>query len=326
MGIDTLSYENALKNALREAPNVIMIGEIRDADTMRHALTYAKTGHLCISTLHANNANQTLNRILDFFPETAHSQILMDLSQHLLSIVSQRLANSTDGGRAPAVELLLNTPLIRDLIQTGKFDKIKDAIVQGKGKNGQTFDEALYDLRIAGKITEQEALRLADSRNNLSLRFRLENSNDEIGAVKKDVVFDRKAPFPTYSTFKVTPLKVDLSRRKDMKELVGNAISYYLESKGYTKTNTSPDLDVQFFVGLKPKQGLSLEPIGDEVAPNSSPVTASETHATLIVNIVDTLKQKPVWRLTASALLDKQLRTQEELNHDLYHVLSNFPP
>ncbi len=326
VGIDTLSYENALKNAMREAPNVIMIGEIRDLDTMKHAIAYAKTGHLCISTLHANNANQALNRILDFFPETAHQQILMDLSQHLLGIVSQRLACRRDGGRVPAVEIMLNTPLIRDLIQKAKFDKIKDAIVQGKGQNGQTFDDALYDLSNAGKITEQEALRLADSRNNLSLRFRLENGNDEIGAVKKDVVYDRKAPFPTYKTFKVTPFKVDLSRRKDMKELVGNAISYCLENKGFTNTNSSPDLDVQFFVGLKPKKGLSLEPIGEEINADSSVIPDSETHATLIVNIVDTLKQKPIWRLTASALLDKQMRTQEELNRDLLYVLSSFPP
>ena len=326
VGIDTLSYENALKNALREAPNVIMIGEIRDLDTMKHAIAYAKTGHLCISTLHANNAYQTLDRIVNFFPETAHQQVLMDLSQHLLGVVSQRLANSTDGGRVPAVEIMLNTPLIRDLIQTGKISKIKDTIEQGKGRNGQTFDEALYELNRAGKITEQEALRLADSRNNLSLRFRLEHGNDEIGSVKKDVVYDRNAPFSTYKTFKITPSKVDLSRRRDMKELVGNAIGYYLKSKGFTKTNTNPDLDVQFYVGLKPKKGLSLEPIDEEVDSNYSANTESETHATLIVNIVDTLKQKPIWRLTASALLDEQMRTQEELNRDLYRVLDCFPP
>jgi twitching motility protein PilU len=326
VGIDTLSYENALKNAMREAPNVIMIGEIRDLDTMKHAMAYAKTGHLCISTLHANNANQTLDRIINFFPETVHQQVLMDLSQHLIGVISQRLANGTDGGRVPAVEIMFNTPLIRDLIQTGKIGKIKDAIEQGKGRNGQTFDEALYELNCAGKITEHEALRLADSRNNLSLRFRLEHGNDEIGTVKKDVVYDRHAPFPTYRTFKITPLKVDLSRRRDMKELVGNAIGYYLESKGFTRTNSSPDLDVQFFVGLKPKKGLSLEPIGEEVNPDSAKNSDSETHATLIVNIVDTLKQKPIWRLTASAILDDQMRTQEELNRDLYRVLNDFPP
>ncbi|MGD8938885.1 MAG: DUF4136 domain-containing protein [Gammaproteobacteria bacterium] len=119
---------------------------------------------------------------------------------------------------------------------------------------------------------------------------------------------------------------MDLSRRRDMKELVGNAIGYYLKSKGFTKTNTNPDLDVQFYVGLKPKKGLSLEPIDEEVDSDYSATTDSETHATLIVNIVDTLKQKPIWRLTASALLDEQMRTQEELNRDLYRVLDCFPP
>jgi|GEM_PF-19855 len=326
VGIDTLSFENALKNAMREAPNVIMIGEIRDFDTMRHAIAYAKSGQLCVATFHANNANQTLDRILNFYPETAHQQVLTDLSQHLVGVVSQRLANDRRGGRVPVVEIMLNTPFISELIQTGKLSKIKAAMTQAKGQNGHTFDEALYDLTNTGKITDQEALRLADSRNNLSLRFRLEQGAVKPGTVKKDVVYDRKAPFPTYSTFKITPLKVDLSRRKDMKELVGNAINYYFESIGFTRTNSSPELDVQFIVGLKSKKGLCLEPIGEEVNPNASLIPDSETHATLIVNIVDTLSQKPVWRLTASTVLDNHLRTQDELNRDLFNVLDCFPP
>lgn len=326
VGIDTLSYENALKNALRESPNVIMIGEIRDENTMKHAIAYAETGHLCISTLHANNTNQALDRILNFFPETAHQQILMDLSQHLRGIVSQRLANSLDGGRVPAVEVMLNTPFIADLIQNGKINKIKDAITQAKGRNGQTFDDALFELNQIGKITEQEALRLADSRNNMSLRFRLGKGKVDIGAVKKDVVYDRQAPFSTYKTFRILPVKVDLSRRMDMKELVGNAICHFFESKSFVRKDSSPDLEIQFVVGLKSKKSLSLEPITDEEKPFSEVTPDTETHARLIINIVDTLKQKSIWRLTASTVLDGHLRTQQELNRDLYDVLDCFPP
>lgn len=326
VGIDTLCYENALKNALRESPNVIMIGEIRDQNTMKHAIAYAETGHLCISTLHANNTSQALDRILNFFPETAYQQLLMDLSQNLRGIVSQRLANSTDGGRVPAVEVMLNTPFIADLIQNGKINKIKEAVTQANGRNGKTFDDALFELNQTGKITEQEALRLADSRNNMSLRFRLDKRNNNVGAVKKDVVYDRKAPFSAYRTFKISPLKVDLSRRMDMKELVGNAICYFLESKRFVRKESSPDLEVQFMVGLKSKKSLSLEPIAEEENPFSEVTTDTETHATLIINIIDTLKQKPVWRLTASTVLDGHLRTQQELNRDLFNVLDSFPP
>jgi twitching motility protein PilU len=326
VGIDTLSYENALRNALRESPDVIMIGEIRDQHTMQHALAYAETGHLCISTLHANSADQALDRILNFFPDSAHQQILMDLSLHLRAIVSQRLAGSVSGGRVPAVEILLNTPFIGDLIQKGKIAKVKDAIIQSKGRNGQTFDEALFVLQQAGKISEQEALRLADSRNNLSLRFRLEKGNLVVGAVKKAITYDRSVSFAAYKTFSIKPLKVDLSRRKDMQQIVANAICFHLTNKGLTQTQSSPHLDVQFAVGLKSKKGLSLQPIGDETDPIDTLTTDSETHASLIINIIDTAKHKPVWRLTASTVLDGYQRNQEELNRDFAVVMDNFPP
>jgi hypothetical protein len=326
VGIDTLSYENALKNALRESPDVIMIGEIRDQNTMKHALAYAETGHLCISTLHANNANQALDRILNFFPDTAHPQILMDLSLHLRSIVSQRLANGVDGSRVPAVEIMINTPFISELIQRGKVDKIKEAIAQSKGRNGQTFDDALFDLNRAGKISEQEALRLADSRNNLSLRFRLEKGQKEVGTLKKDVVFDRKAPFSAYQSYKVTALKVDHGRREDMEKVLTTAIGKYFRDRGFAENKANSDLDVQYIFGLKSKKGLSLEAIEDEINPFAGVTTDTETHATLIVNIVDTLRQKPVWRLTASTKVEGPIHSQDELNHDIAMVLESFPP
>lgn len=178
VGLDTLSYESALKNAMREAPDVILIGEIRDMDTMKHAISYAETGHLCISTLHANNANQALDRIVNFFPDSAHHQLFMDLSLNLKAVVSQRLVKSKDGGRVPAVEVMLLSGYVSDLIQKGDVHGIKEAMEQGGERGMQTFDQALYEMYKSGRITLEEALSNADSRNNLSLRIRLDESGE----------------------------------------------------------------------------------------------------------------------------------------------------
>ncbi len=180
VGLDTLSFENALHNALREAPDVILIGEIRDAQTMQHATAYAETGHLCLATLHANNANQAIDRIINFFPDSAHRQLYNDLSLNLKAVVSQRLVKGVDGSRRPAVEVLLLTSFISELIQKGDIHSIKEAMEQGKELGMQTFDSALYDLYTQKEITLEEALKNADSRNNLSLKIRLnEGSADE---------------------------------------------------------------------------------------------------------------------------------------------------
>lgn len=173
VGIDTLNYENALKNAMREAPNVILIGEIRDRDTMKHAIAYAETGHLCLSTLHANNANQAIDRIINFFPDTAHRQLFVDLSLNMRAIISQRLVVGVDKQRMPAVEVLLNSPYVSSLIEKGEVHEIKDVMEQSRDQGMQTFDSALYDLYMNGQITLDEALRNADSRNNLMVRVRL---------------------------------------------------------------------------------------------------------------------------------------------------------
>ena len=177
IGIDTHSYDNALKSALREAPDVILIGEVRSHDVMKFALSYAETGHLCLSTLHANNANGALERIVNFFPESARDQLMMDLSLNLRAIVSQRLIKALDGGLIPAVEVLLNTPYVSDLIQKGKIDTIKDAMEQSTDSGMQTFDQALFKLYKEGKISKDEAIKNADSRNNVGLRIRLDESN-----------------------------------------------------------------------------------------------------------------------------------------------------
>jgi twitching motility protein PilU len=178
VGLDTISYEIALKNAMREAPDVILIGEIRDRQTMQHAIAYAETGHLCLSTLHANNANQALDRVINFFPDSAHHQLFMDLSLNLKAVISQRLVKSKDGKRVPAVEIMLLTTFVAELIQKGDVHAVKEAMEQGTERGMQTFDQALYKLYKDGKITLEEALANADSRNNLSLKIRLDESGN----------------------------------------------------------------------------------------------------------------------------------------------------
>jgi len=173
VGVDTDTYEDALKNTLRQAPDVILIGEIRDAETMEHALAFAETGHLAISTLHANNANQALDRIINFFSEERRNQLLMDLSLNLRAFVSQRLIPTVDGKRCVAVEILIGTPLICDLIMKGDVHRIKEVMEKSTNIGMQTFDQALFDIFKAGRISLDEALRNADSQNNLRLKISL---------------------------------------------------------------------------------------------------------------------------------------------------------
>lgn len=173
VGMDTLTYEDALKNTLRQAPDVILIGEIRDRHTMEHAIAFAETGHLAISTLHANNANQALDRIINFFPEERRQQLLMDLSLNVRAIVSQRLIPTLDGKRAVAVEILIGTPMVADLILKGEVSMIKEIMEKSENLGMQTFDGALFRLYKDGKISLEEALRNADSQNNLRLRISL---------------------------------------------------------------------------------------------------------------------------------------------------------
>lgn len=174
VGLDTISYMEALKNTLRQAPDVILIGEVRSAETMEHAIAFAETGHLCVSTLHANNANQALDRIINFFPEERHKQLLLDLSLNIRAIVSQRLIPAIDGRRALAVEVLLGTPLICEMIKRGDIIGLKELMQKSETLGMQTFDSALYQLYKDQKISYEEALRNADSENNLRLRISLE--------------------------------------------------------------------------------------------------------------------------------------------------------
>ncbi len=171
VGIDTLSYENALREALREAPEVIMIGEARDRETMQAAINYADTGHLCLTTLHAVNANQAMDRIMNMFPTEMHEQLLMDMSLNLRAVISQRLVPAMNGKLACAVEIMLNSPYISELLRDGNFNEIKEIMEKGETAGMQTFDQSLYDLYKADRISIKNALAYADSSTNLELKI-----------------------------------------------------------------------------------------------------------------------------------------------------------
>ena len=176
VGVDTDNWHNALKNTLRQAPDVILIGEIRDRETMEYAVSFAETGHLCMATLHANSANQALDRIINFFPEERREQLLMDLSLNVKALISQRLIPKKDGkGRSAAFEVLLTSPLISDLIFKGEVHQIKEVMAKSRELGMQTFDQALFDLYEDGQISYEEALKNADSVNDLRLRIKLES-------------------------------------------------------------------------------------------------------------------------------------------------------
>lgn len=185
VGIDTDSFDTALKNTLRQAPDVILIGEVRTRETMENAIAFAETGHLCLCTLHANNSNQALDRIIHFFPADMHSQLWMDLSLNLKGIVAQQLIPTPDGnGRRACMEVLLNTPLASDMIRKGKVSELKELMTKSNELGMQTFDQALYDLYSSGEITYEDALSHADSQNDLRLMIKLAQDNDpnELGS------------------------------------------------------------------------------------------------------------------------------------------------
>jgi len=189
VGVDTDSFEDALKNTLRQAPDVILIGEIRDRETMEHAMAFAETGHLAISTLHANNANQALDRIINFFPEERHAQLLQDLSLNMRAFVSQRLIPTIDNKRCAAIEILLNSPRVEELIKRGDVSEIKEVMEKSERMGMCTFDSALLELYRKGKISMEEALKNADSENNLRLKIELGEDVSDKPAPKEEDTF-----------------------------------------------------------------------------------------------------------------------------------------
>jgi len=220
VGTDTNSFEDALANTLRQAPDVILIGEIRHRETMEHALAFAETGHLCLSTLHANNANQAMDRIINFFPEERHNQLLQDLSLNMRGIISQRLIPTVDGKRAAAIEILLGTPRAADLIAKGAVSDLKELMEKSGEQGMQTFDMALFKLYKQGKISLEEALKNADSKNNLRLKITLdekagnkEGESAEAKAKPTVVATPQKAKFP--------PPDAPVAKRQETKQEPG---------------------------------------------------------------------------------------------------------
>jgi twitching motility protein PilU len=195
VGVDTLSYAYALKNTLRQAPDVILIGEIRDQETMEAALSFAETGHLCLATLHSNSADQAIERVLNFFPAERHHEIKLQLSLNIRAVISQRLVPTTGGGRTAAIEILLDTPRIKDLIKRGEIDVLKDAMEQSAVDGCQTIDAALYDLCAQGRVADSDALNLSDRPNNLRLRLeRLRSGLETPGPTALRLVGETPSP------------------------------------------------------------------------------------------------------------------------------------
>ncbi len=223
VGTDTNSFHDALANTLRQAPDVILIGEIRHQETMEHALAFAETGHLCLSTLHANNANQAMDRIINFFPEERHNQLLQDLSLNMRGIISQRLIPTVDGKRAAANEILLGTPRAADLIAKGAVSDLKELMEKSGEQGMQTFDMALFKLYKQGKVSLEEALKNADSKNNLRLKITL----DEKGAGKEEAKAEAKPaakPAPEKAKFPA-PDAPAAKKEEPKKELGGLSLA-----------------------------------------------------------------------------------------------------
>ncbi len=328
VGLDTHSYAAALKNAMREAPDVIMVGEIRDAATMKHALMYAETGHLCLSTLHANSANQALDRIINFFSFDVRNQILADISLYLRVIVAQRLCDGVDGKRVATAEIMINTPHISDLIQKGKLHDIKAAMSKSRHLVHQTFDDDLYRLCLDGKITQKEALRNADSRTNLALMFRQNRQKfvtDETEA-GMGISYNREAPFDEYMRFRIQPLKVDDELRADQIKLLSKAILSAMKSKGLRFDNENADIVVQYVYELKDIDGPQLESTKARRRTLSDKMVIPKKDATITINIRDVDADTDVWRLTLTRRLPSKIQTQSDYNEDLATVLKKFPP
>ena len=220
VGVDTHSWHHALKNTLRQAPDVILIGEIRDPETMEHAIAFAETGHLCLGTLHANNANQAIDRIINFFPEERRNQLLMDLSANLRSIVSQRLIRTEDGkGRKAAIEILLNTPTIAEKIFKGAFGEIKGIMEKSRELGMRTFDWALFELYDAGHIGFEEAIRNADSSNELRLAIKLKSRRGEpTSASGPSLSFEKEASPEELAALRHAEMEKQQQRRRELED------------------------------------------------------------------------------------------------------------
>ena len=275
VGVDTLTFSDALKNTLRQAPDVILIGEIRDRETMEHAVAFAETGHLAISTLHANNANQALDRIINFFPEERKAQLLQDLGNNIRAIVSQRLIPTVDGKRCAAIEILLGSHTIKQMIMKGQLSDIKEAMQKSENQGMKTFDSALYELAMEGKISQDEALKNADSANNLRLRFKLtaSSSDDE-----DDSELLLRGQLPSQmAAAKAAVKKADAKAAQQQ-----NSASEDAEESRKTTTNNDADTGGD---SAATESGSSEEVTVDQVETADSVTSLNEIQAAIVAQI-----------------------------------------
>ena len=328
IGVDTNSYTDALKFALREAPNVIVIGEIRDQETARQALRFAETGHLCLATLHATSTNLAIDRLVNFFPPDAHRQIYQDVASHLVAIIAQRLAKGLKQPRIPAVEILLNNMHIAGLIERGDIHSIKEAMSKEHADTCQTFDDALYGLLQAEEISKEEAKRLADSQVDLMLRLRMDTSDDNDGYFKNITHWvDPDADFTSYQRVIIDPRKVDVDRRPDMKEILSSVISKELQNLGYEVVVTKPDLVLKFSFGLRSRPASEdSEVLGNTSEQFSSDFSKLPSYeAGLAIQVADLKTNKIVWKMHATRPLGQRMNASEEFQEQISGLLNRLP-
>lgn len=328
IGVDTNSYADALKFALRESPDVIVIGEIRDQETARQALRFAETGHLCLATLHASNANLAIDRIVNFFPPEAHKQIYQDLASHLVAIIAQRLAKGVKHPRVPAVEFLLNNMHIAGLIERGDIHAIKEAMGRDHQDTCQTFDDSLYRLLQAEEVTKEEAKRLADSQVDLMLRVRMDAQEGENGYFSNVSHWrDPDVDFSRYQRIVIDPRKVDVDRRPDMKEKLAKVISNELQHHGYKVVVSKPDLVLKFSFGLRARPATekrdSASQASEQFSSDFSKLPSYEAGLAIIVSDVST--GKPVWKMHATRPLGQRMSASEEFEEQIGGLLNHLP-
>lgn len=327
VGVDTLSYEAALANALREAPDIIMIGEVRSAENMRHALSYAETGHLCVATLHANNASQALDRVINFFTHEAHNQIRTDISLFLKAVVAQNLCVGIDGKQIAIFEIMKNTPHVADLIHSGRIIDIKEAMERSKDAGHRTFDDDLFELHFNGRISKQEALRYATSKNNLAARFRSHSRMLPAGEkeVSKKASYDKQALFNAYRLFRIRPAKISNITERNQVKALNKAILAAFEAKGLEYDRDAPDIEIHYEFQLVEDGGLQLEE--SKSANYQSNDSAADAKKQLVLNlrVKDTETMKDVWRVKSSDLLVGTLANQTTCNYEIAGILDGYP-
>lgn len=324
IGVDTQSYTDALKFALREAPDVIVIGEIRDEETATQALRFAETGHLCLATLHATSANLAIDRLVNFFPAHAHRRIYQDAASHLIAVVAQRLAKGTHVPRIPAVELFINNMHIASLIEKGDTHLLKETMSKEHGGTCQTFDDALFKLVQKKLITKEEANRLADSQVDLQLRYRMEGAS-----VYEDQVFsnvsdwcDPSVDFNQYNTMVIEAKKVSVEHRPDMKEHLSEAIRTEVNNRGYAIVEKDSDLILKFSFGLRSTTKNNLGETGEYSSDFSELPTVE---AGIAMKVTETKTGNTIWKMQATQALASRLSEQQAFQGEVFALMTTLP-